>query len=60
MYVQYLHMLLCPSGAGTGGQLPPLPFCQEGQGAQYCPFHFSAIVTKQTLANLNARLSNAE
>ena len=46
-------------GAGTGGQLPPLPFYQEGQGGQYCPLHFSTIVTKQTLANLKARLSKA-
>ena len=44
-------------GAGTGGQLP---FYQEGQGGQYCPLYFSMIVTKQTLANLKARLSKAE
>ena len=35
---------------------PPLTFCQEGQGGQYCPLHFSMIVTKQTLANLKVRL----
>ena len=45
---------------GRGAAAPPLPFCQEGQGGQYCPFHFSATVAKQTLTNLKARLSNAE
>ena len=44
---------------GDGGQVPPLPFYQEGQGGQYCPLHFSTIVTKQTFANLKARLSKA-
>ena len=44
----------------NGGEAAPLPICQEGQGGQNCPFHFSAIVTKQTLANLKAQLSNAE
>ena len=48
------------SGAGTGGAAAPLPFYQEGQGGQYCPFHFSMIVTKQTPANLKAGLPNAE
>ena len=36
---------------------------QGGAGwarGQYCPFHSSAIVTKQTPANLKAVLSNAE
>ena len=47
-------------GGGGRGAAAPLPFCQEGQGGQYCPFRFGAMVTKQTLANLKARLSNAE
>ena len=47
-----LHVPLCQStsGAETGG----------GQGGHYCSLHFSTIVTKQTLANLKVRLSNAE
>ena len=46
------------SGAGTGGGSWS-PFYQEGLGGQYCPLHFNTIVTKQTLANLKARLSKA-
>ena len=44
----------------NGGQLPPLPFYQEGQRGHYCPFHSSTIVTKQMPANLKAGLSNVE
>ena len=54
---------MVPSGAGTGGvggQLPPLPFYQERQGGQNCPFHSSTIVTKQTPAYLEPGLSIAE
>ena len=47
------------TGTGGGGQLPSLPFYQEGQGGQYCSLHFSTIVTKQTFANLKARFSKA-
>ena len=51
---------LTGSGAGAGGgQLPTLPFYQEGQGGQYCSLHSTTIVTKQTSANLKAGLSNA-
>ena len=38
-----------PERGGGGG----------GAGGRYCPLHFSTIVTKQTLANLEARLSKA-
>ena len=41
------------------GAAAPLLFYQEGQGGQYCPLHFSTIVTKQTLVHLKARLSKA-
>ena len=57
--VQYLGFYLCtflgtvvPKRGGGGGGA-------GGQGGQYCPLHFSTIVTKQTLANLKARLSKA-
>ena len=58
----YSQRPVVPERGGAGGATAPLPFYQEGKGGhsgQYCPLHFSTIVTKQTFANLKARFSKA-